>query len=139
GHTLFFRTVLSANTLVRWVNENAFAPILRARPGPTFGRPVHLRDGSLGYGPVLPLMPFGSPLTVDTLPSGDSEPSPASEAVNPAFGYDAPHPSIRGTSTLLNIASLPLLSVRVDFRIKLFGACSTFTARCSPRARQVTK
>ena len=79
---------------------------MQARPCPTFGRPVHLRDGSLDYGPVLLLMPFGSHLTVDTLPSGDSESSPASEAVNPAFGYDAPHPSIRGTSTLLNNALL---------------------------------
>src|SRR5262249_31394246 len=51
-------------------------------------------------------MPFGSPLTVDTLPSRESELSPASEAVNPAFGYDAPHPSARGTSTLLNNALL---------------------------------
>ena len=67
---MFFHTVLSANTLVRWVNENAFAPIVRARPGPTFGRPVHLRDGSLDYGPVLLLMPFGFHLAVDTLPSG---------------------------------------------------------------------
>ena len=33
----------TANTLVRWVNENAFAPIVRARPCPTFGRPVHRR------------------------------------------------------------------------------------------------
>ena len=33
----------SANTLVRWVNENAFAFIVQARPCPTFGRPVHLR------------------------------------------------------------------------------------------------
>src|SRR6516165_8937630 len=40
GHVLIFRTVPSANTLVRWVNENAFAPIVRARPCPTFGRPV---------------------------------------------------------------------------------------------------
>ena len=31
----------SANTLVRWVNENAFAFIVQARPCPTFGRPVH--------------------------------------------------------------------------------------------------
>ena len=30
-----------ANTLVRWVNENAFASIVQARPCPTFGRPVH--------------------------------------------------------------------------------------------------
>jgi hypothetical protein len=37
--------VPSANTLVRWVNENAFAPIVRARPCPTFGRPVHHRGG----------------------------------------------------------------------------------------------
>ena len=56
----------------------------------------------IDYGPVLLLMPFGSHLTVDTLPSSESELSPASEAVNPAFGYDAPHPSVRGTSTLLN-------------------------------------
>jgi hypothetical protein len=42
---LFFRTVPSANTLVRWVNENAFAFIVQARPCPTFGRPVHLRGG----------------------------------------------------------------------------------------------
>jgi hypothetical protein len=40
GHALIFRTVPSANTLVRWVNENAFAPIVRARPCPTFGRPA---------------------------------------------------------------------------------------------------
>ena len=30
-----------ANTLVRWVDKNAFAPIVRARPSPTLGRPVH--------------------------------------------------------------------------------------------------
>ena len=35
----------SANTLVRWVDENAFASIVQARPCPTFGRPVHLRGG----------------------------------------------------------------------------------------------
>ena len=40
GHAQIFRTVPSANTLVRWVDENAFAPIVRARPRPTFGRPV---------------------------------------------------------------------------------------------------
>jgi len=43
GHALFFRTVPPANTLVRWVNECAFASIVQARPCPTFGRPVHLR------------------------------------------------------------------------------------------------
>src|SRR5512135_2413586 len=46
GHVLIFRTVPPANTLIRWVNENAFAPIVRARPCPTFGRPVHHGDGS---------------------------------------------------------------------------------------------
>ena len=51
-------------------------------------------------------MPSGSHLAVDTLPSGESELPPANEAVNPAFGYDAPHPSVRGTSTLLNNALL---------------------------------
>src|SRR5499433_2767495 len=39
---LFFRTVPSANTLVRWVNENAFVLETQTRPCPTFGRPVHL-------------------------------------------------------------------------------------------------
>ena len=43
GHASLFRTVPSANTLVRWVNENAFASIVQARPCPTFGRPVHHR------------------------------------------------------------------------------------------------
>src|SRR6266496_1004157 len=42
---MLIRTVPSANTLVRWVNENAFAFIVQARPCPTFGRPVHLRGG----------------------------------------------------------------------------------------------
>ena len=51
GHAQIFRTVPPANTLVRWVDENAFAPIVRARPCPTFGRPVHLRDSSLRLRP----------------------------------------------------------------------------------------
>jgi len=42
---LFFRAALPANTLVRWVNENAFVPEVQTRPCPTFGRPVHLGDG----------------------------------------------------------------------------------------------
>ena len=43
GHALVFRTVPSASsayTLVRWVDESAFASIVQARPCPTFGRPV---------------------------------------------------------------------------------------------------
>ena len=35
--------------------------------------------------------------------------------------------------------SLPRFYVRVGFHITLFEACSTFTARCSPHARRVTK
>src|SRR4051794_10101683 len=70
GHVSIFRTVPSANTLIRWVDENAFAPIVRARPRPTFGRPVHHGDGSPRYGPVLLRKPFGSRLAADTLPSG---------------------------------------------------------------------
>src|ERR1700720_4044876 len=42
GHALFFRTVPPANTLVRWVNENAFVLEVQTRPCPTLGRPVHL-------------------------------------------------------------------------------------------------
>ena len=34
--------------------------------------------------------------------------------------------------------SLPLLSLKVGFRIILFEACPTFTARCGPRVRRVT-
>ena len=68
--TLFFHTVPSANTLVRWVNENAFAFVVQARPCPTFGRPVHLGAAPIDYSPVLLLMPFGFHLAMDTLPSG---------------------------------------------------------------------
>ncbi len=70
SHALVFRTVPSANTLVRWVNENAFASIVQARPCPIFGRPVHQRGCPLDYGPVLLRMPFGFHLAMDTLPSG---------------------------------------------------------------------
>jgi len=49
--------------------RSAFASIVQAQPCPIFGRPVHLWDLSLDYGPVLLLMPFGFHLTVDTLPS----------------------------------------------------------------------
>jgi hypothetical protein len=65
---LFFRTVPSANTLVRWVNENAFVLEVQTRPCPTFGRPVHLgfphrlRPGTSPQA-------LRIPLTVDTLPS----------------------------------------------------------------------
>jgi hypothetical protein len=128
---VIFRTVLSANTLVRWVNENAFAPILRARPFPTFGRPVHpwggphrLRPGTSphtlripprGGHPVLRKDSSGgfrSALAVSGFRLrarlGLSIPSSRSgrRGITPAFGYSAPHPSAGGTSTLL-ITALP--------------------------------
>src|ERR1700724_3394988 len=90
----------------------------------------------IDYGPVLLLMPFGSHLTMDTLPSGNCKRwlqvrlgcvqlslscpfrllhtclSPGPRGITPAFGYGAPHPSARGTSTLLINA---LLSAQYGF------------------------
>ena len=78
----------------------------------------------IDYGPVLLLMPFGFHLAMDTLPSGNCKRwlqvrlgcvqlspscpfrllhtclSPGPRGITPAFGYGAPHPSARGTSTL---------------------------------------
>jgi hypothetical protein len=128
---LFFRTVPSANTLVRWVNENAFAFVVQARPCPTFGRPVHHR------GRPHRLRPRTSPHTLRISPHGGhpvlrsaagsgfrftlavssfrlrarlgfSIPSLFSgqRGITPAFGYSAPHLSAGGTSTLPNNALL---------------------------------
>jgi hypothetical protein len=128
---LFFRTVPSANTLVRWVNENAFAPVVRARPCPTFGRPVHHRGGPRRLRPgtsphTLQIPPHGGhPVLRSNAESGFrftlavssfrlrarlgfSIPSLFSgqRGVTPAFGYSAPHLSAGGTSTLPNNALL---------------------------------
>ena len=84
--------------------RNAFASIVQARPCPTFGRPVRLWDSSLDYGPAVLRMPFGFHLTVDTLPSADF--ITGQRGITPAFGYGTPHPSARGTLTLL-ISALP--------------------------------
>ena len=65
---MFFRTVPSANTLVRWVNENAFASIVQARPRPPLADRFIL-GFPIDYGPVLLRRPFRFHLTVDTLPS----------------------------------------------------------------------
>src|SRR5215471_8931649 len=103
---LFFRTVPSAITLVRWVNENAFVLEVQTRPCPTFGRPVHLgfphrlRPGTSPH--ALRIPPHGGHPALRSTASG----SPASEAINPAFGYGAPHLSARGTLTPLNNALL---------------------------------
>jgi hypothetical protein len=47
--------------------------------------------------------------------------SPASEAFNPAFGYGAPHPSTRGTSTLLINALLSAHHENIWFVFVLTG------------------
>src|SRR5215831_15199097 len=81
----------------------------------------------IDYGPILLLMPFGSHLAMDTLPSEELQvvasgppwlvsgfrfrarlgfviPSTFSgpRGITPAFGYGAPHSSARGTLTLLS-------------------------------------
>jgi len=129
---LFFRTVPSANTLVRRVNETAFAFVVQARPCPAFGRPVHLRgvppsitaryfsscpsDSISRWTPCPPKKSWsvasGPPWLVSgfrfrarlgfSIPSSFFGP----RGITPAFGYNAPHSSVRGTSTLLNIALL---------------------------------
>jgi hypothetical protein len=67
---LFFRPVPSAITLVRWVNENAFAPMVQARPIPPLADRFIVGVTPIDYGPGLLLMPSGFHLTVNTLPSG---------------------------------------------------------------------
>src|ERR1700686_188423 len=49
--------------------SNAFAPIVRARPSPIFGRPVHQGSPPFDYSPILLLKPFGFRITPDTLSS----------------------------------------------------------------------
>ena len=122
GHMMVFCTVPSANTLVRWVNENAFAPIVRARPCPTFGRPVRLRGGPHRLRPgtspqALQIPPHGGHPALRRLRCGGSRsalavssfrfrarlgfsiPSspPGQRGITPAFGYDAPHSGAGGT------------------------------------------
>ena len=101
---MFFRTVPPAHTLVRRVNENAFASILQARPFPVFGRPVHT-------GSRLRLRPGASPQALRISPHGEHPAlrwfvTTGQRDITPAFGYGAPHLSTRGTSTLL-INALP--------------------------------
>ena len=129
SHVLVFRPVPSAPTVVRWVDENAFAPILRARPCPTFGRPVRHRDCSHRLRPgtsphALRIPPRGGHPALRSPASGGfrsalavsgfrlcarigfSIPAALSgqRGVTPAFGYSAPHPGAGGTSTLLTNA-----------------------------------
>ena len=57
--------------------SNAFAPILRARPCPIFGRPVHPGSPPIDYSPILLLKPFGFRITPDTLSSSEISRWPA--------------------------------------------------------------
>src|SRR5215475_3293220 len=50
--------------------SNAFVPIVRTRPCPIFGRPVHLRVAPIDYSPILLLKPFGFRIAPNTLSSG---------------------------------------------------------------------
>jgi hypothetical protein len=57
--------------------SNAFAPIVRARPCPIFGRPVHPGFPPIDYSPILLLKPFGFRITPDTLSSTEISRWPA--------------------------------------------------------------
>jgi len=131
GHTQFFRAVPSANTLVRWGDENAFASIVQARPFPTLGRPVRhgiaasatarhfsasLSDSVSRRTPCPPVAIFGG-MPTQVRPLGcirrfqlrarvgfSMSAHSGRRGITPAFGYDAPHPGVRGTSTLLTWA-----------------------------------
>ncbi len=50
--------------------SNAFVPIVRTRPCPIFGRPVHPRVAPIDYSPILLLKPFGFRIAPNTLSSG---------------------------------------------------------------------
>src|ERR1035441_2284311 len=99
-------------------------PYCRLNLAPPLADRFIVEVAPIDYGPVLLLMPFGSHLTMDTLPSGNRQRwlqvrlgcvqlspscpfrllhtclSPGPRGITPAFGYGAPHPSARGTSTL---------------------------------------
>src|ERR1035438_3177680 len=57
--------------------SNAFPPVLRARPCPIFGRPVHPGFPPIDYSPTLLLKPFGFRITPDTLSSTEISRWPA--------------------------------------------------------------
>ena len=103
---MFFPTVPSANTLVRWVNESAFVSIVQTRPCPPSADRFIFGVAPIDYGPVVLLMPFGFHLAMDTLPSEELTSFFGQRGITPAFGYGPPHPSARRTSTFLNNALL---------------------------------
>src|SRR5271166_1343890 len=110
--------------------SNAFAPIVRARPTPIFGRPVH--QGSL---PLITARYFSSnPSDSGSLrtPCPPTSRLAGRRGITPVFGYSAPHPSAGGTLTLL-IHALPSAQygpIRPNplhrySRLTVFAACAS--------------
>ena len=116
-----------ANTLVRWVDEIAFASVVQARPCPTFGRPVrhgvapsttarycsaNPSDPTSRWAPCPPQFRRGGSRSTLAVSSfrlrarvGVSIPATCGRrGITPAFGYGPPHPGAGGTSTLLTSA-----------------------------------
>src|SRR5215469_4777740 len=111
---LFFRTVPSANTVVRWVNENAFVLEVQTRPCPTFGRPVHLglphrlRPGTSPY--ALRIPPHGGHPALRSTTSSGSRSALAISSFRLRARLDVSIPSAffgqRGITPLLDMALL---------------------------------
>ena len=101
---LFFHSVPSANTLVRWVNEDALASIVQARPCSPFanrfivGQPHRLWPGYLSS------CPSDSISRWTPCPPEDYILRPTTHYRR--LGNDASHSSAIGTSTVLNNALL---------------------------------
>ena len=98
--------------------SNAFAPIVRARPCPIFGRPVHRRGRPSDSGSLR------TPCPPPTCAAGR-------QGITPAFGYSAPHPSAEGTLTLL-IHALPSAHydlIRLLIRVHARRAAIAFPSR----------
>jgi hypothetical protein len=134
------------------------SPVLRTRPCPTFGRPVHLgfphrlRPGTSPH--ALQIPPHGGhPALRSTASSGSrsalavssfrlrarldvSIPSAffGQRGITPAFGYGAPHSSARGTLTLLSSALLHAQYQLFRFRVNQDrnGVCKGVTSFLSP-------
>ena len=84
--------------------SNAFAPIVRARPNPIFGRPV---DQGLPHS-ITARYFSSNPSDSGSLrtPCPPASKPAGQRGITPVFGYSAPHPSAGGTLTLL-IHALP--------------------------------
>jgi len=86
SHTFLPHRVVRKHLGTMSWNPNAFASIVQAQPLLIFGRPVHLRDGSLDYDPVVLRKPFRLHLTMDALPCPIT--TGPSEALPPLLNID---------------------------------------------------